>query len=566
VTARELPARKSGGRILTRPGPWARVAGLGSIYGKTVRDSRRAALVIGGVAALFMLGTGAPFAAPEFSTIELRRQFIAGLTALPLAVRGLLGEPINLETLGGFLSWRVGNFLPVMLGLWPVLALSGTLAGEAAKGSLDLLASTPQSRPTIALQKLAGHVTAVVFSMLILALSIWGVGRAFGSLPGDEIALTAAFGQVLLYGLMMLGVGGVAFATAPYVGRTRAMAFGLLALFASYLIYSYSSLSPLIGALTPLSFFDWTAGHRPIAGVSDWGSLAFLAGVDVVLFAIGVVAFNRRDIGSVANVGWLRLPSLPAGIGGPFRRQLADRAGVAIAWGLGIGLYGLLVAASAKAFADTIGSMPQIVAIINAIYPGVDLRQPSGVLQLTFFGFGAFVFGLAGASFLGGWASDEGRRRLDVVLSTSRSRASWAARSGLGVLAAIGVVTAIVAAFIAIGVAAQAGDVASPVGGIAVLGLSAAAFAGVGLAAGGLVRAPLAAGVTAFLVIATFLIDTLGTALKLPDAVLQLSLYKHLGQPMAGVFDPVGIVVASVMVIAGVAVCAFGLTRRDIGR
>ena len=236
----------------------------------------------------------------------------------------------------------------------------------------------------------------------------------------------------------MLAVGGVAFATAPYLGRTRAMAFGLIALFASYLIYSYASLSPLIDALTPLSFLDWTAGHRPIAGVYDWGSLAFLAAVDAVLFTVGVVAFVRRDIGSVANVGWLRLPSLPAGIGGPFRRQLADRAGVALAWGIGIGLYGLLVAASAKAFSDSLGSLPQIQALISTIYPGVDLRQPSGILQLTFFGFGTFIFGLAGASFLAGWASDEGRRRLELVLTTPRSRSSWAARSGLGVLAAMG--------------------------------------------------------------------------------------------------------------------------------
>ena len=43
---------------------------------------------------------------------------------------------------------------------------------------------------------------------------------------------------------------------------------------------------------------------------------------------------------------------------------------------------------------------------------------------------------------------------------------------------------------------------------------------------------------TALLVIATFLLDTLGAALKLPDWVLELSLYKHLGQPMAGVVRP----------------------------
>jgi ABC-type transport system involved in multi-copper enzyme maturation permease subunit len=554
-------------RVLTRPGPIARVAGLGTIYGKTVRDSWRAALVVGGVASLFMIGTGAPYGiAPEFSTIEVRRAFIAGLTSLPLAIRGLLGEPINLETMGGFLSWRVGNFLPVMLGLWPVIALSGTLAGEAAKGSLDLLASTPQARRTIALEKRAGHVTAVAASMLLLAVTMWGVGAAFGRLPGDAIPFSAALGQVALYGAMMLAVGGVAFATAPFVGRTRSLAFGLIALFASYLIHSYATLSPAIDALKGLSFFTWTAGHRPMAGVSDWPSVGLLVGIDLVLFAIGVWAFARRDLGIVADVGWLRLPSLPAGIGGPFTRQLADRAGIAIAWGLGVGLYGMLIVASADAFSKMISSLPQIAAIINTIYPGLDLSQPSAVLQLTFFSFGSFILGLAGASFLAGWAADEGHRRLEVVLSTSTSRASWAVRSGLGVLAAIGLMVAVVAMLIGVAVLSQAGDVVAPVAGLAVLGLAAAGFAGVGLAVGGLVRSSLAAGVTAVLVIATLLIDTLGAALKLPDPIIQLSIYQHLGHPMAGTFDPVGIVAALVMVVGGVAVCAFGLARRDIGR
>jgi ABC-2 type transport system permease protein len=554
-------------QVLETPGPLARVVGLGTIYGKTLRNGLLAAVVVGGVAGLFMFGTGAPYGGtPEFGTIELRRQFIAGLTALPLALRGLLGEPINLDTMGGFLSWRVGNFLPVLLGLWPVIALSGTLAGEAAKGSLDLLAATPQSRRTIALEKAAGHVTAVAVAMLILAVCIWAVGAFFRALPGDEIAFSAALGQVVLYGVMMLTAGGVAFATAPFLGRTRALAFGLIVLFGSYLIYSYASLSPVIDALTPLSFFDWTAGHRPIAGVSDWAAVAILALVDVVLLAIGVIAFDRRDLGGVANVGWLRLPSLPSGIAGPFSRQLADRAGIAIAWGLGIGLYGILIVASAQAFSDSIASLPQIAALIAAIYPGVDLSQPSGVLQLTFFGFGSFIFALAGASFLAGWASDEGRRRLEVVLTTPVSRGRWAVRSTLGALAAIGLMTVVVAVLIGLGIVSQAGDVVAPVAGIGVLGLASAGFAGVGLAVGGLVRASLAAWVTAILAIATFLLDTLGAALKLPDPILQLSIYKHLGQPMAGSFDPAGLIAATVMVVGGVALCTFGLTRRDIGR
>ena len=83
----------------------------------------------------------------------------------------------------------------------------------------------------------------------------------------------------------------------------------------------------------------------------------------------------------------------------------------------------------------------------------------------------------------------------------------------------------------------------------------------------GLFRLSLAAGVTAFLVIATLLIDTLGAALKLPNVILDLSLYKHLGQPIAGIFDPVGIIVAVVMCRGWRGPGApSGCTRRDIGR
>ena len=211
---------------------------------------------------------------PEFGTIELRRQFIAGLTALPLALRGLLGEPINLETLGGFLSWRVGNFLPVLLGLWPVIALSGMLAGEAAKGSLDLLAvDAAEPADDRAREGRRSRHGGGARDADPGRVDLAGRDACFDKLPGDEIPFSAALGQVVLYGVMMLASGAVAFATAPFLGRTRAMAFGLIVLFASYLIYSYASLSPVIDALKPLSFFDWTAGHRPMAGVSDWASV-----------------------------------------------------------------------------------------------------------------------------------------------------------------------------------------------------------------------------------------------------------------------------------------------------
>jgi len=549
----------------TRIMPWSRIMGLGSVYAKTVRDSRRAALIAGVIGGLTMLATAAPYGA-EFTTPESRAQLVAQMTSLPAVFQGLLGQPINIDTLGGWISFRAGNVLPVMLGLWSVLALSGTLAGEAARGSLDLLASTPVSRRKLALQKVGGHVTALAAAVLLITVLTWLASPAFATLPGDAFGIDQAFGFASLTGLTMLASGAVAFAVGPFVGRTRAMALGLIVLFGGYVISSFGSLSSLIDAFGPLSFFEWTAGHRPLAGVTDWPSVGLLAAVTVALLAIGILGFERRDLGGSTALAWLRLPSLPSGVHGPFTRQLADRTGVSIAWGIGIGVYAAMIAGSATQFAEVIESLPQIQAYLDVLYPDIDLLQPSGLLQLAFFSFGAVLFGLAAATAVAGWATDETDGRLDLVLSTPLSRAGWFVRSGLGVMAALAIVAVLIAAIVGAAVVNVGGEVRDVIAGTLILGLAAAAFAGVGLAVGGLVRSSLAVPVTAVLVLATFTLDIIGAALDLPDAILQLSLFRHLGQPMGGVYDPVGIVIALAMVVGGLAVGAWGLQRRDLDR
>ena len=539
--------------------------GLSSIFAKTVRDSRRAAIIAGVVGGLLMIATAAPYGL-EFDTAQERALLVGQMSSLPAVFRGLLGDPINIDTLGGWISFRVGNVMPLMLGLWSVLALSGTLAGEAAKGSLDLLASTPASRRSIALQKVLGHVVAVTFAMVILAALTTLASPAFGVLPVDHFGFVEALGFALLTGLLMLACGATAFATAPFVGRTRAIAIGLIVLFGGYVIASYGALSSVIDALGPLSFFNWTEGHRPLAGVTDWPSVALLAGVTIVLLAVGVVGFVRRDLGSSNALRWLRLPSLPAGIRGPLTRQVADRLGVSIAWGVGIGIYAALIAGSAKQFAEVILSLPQIQDYLDVLYPNIDLLQPSGLLQLAFFSFGTLLVGLAGASLVAGWAGDESGNRLELILSAPLSRARWFLRSSSGVMIAIAILTTLIALILGIAVAQVGGEITDVVLGTFILGLAAMAFAGVGLAVGGLVRSSLAAPVAATLILATFLLDIVGAALDLPDPVLELSLFKHLGQPMAGVYDPVGVVIAIVLTVGGLAVGAWGLQRRDLDR
>jgi putative exporter of polyketide antibiotics len=201
---------------------------------------------------------------------------------------------------------------------------------------------------------------------------------------------------------------------------------------------------------------------------------------------------------------------------------------------------------------------------LKRIFPGHDIGTGAGFLQLLFAYLGFIVAGLAASTLVSGWASDESGRRLEMLLASPLGRARWAISGGVGVFGAIAAMTAVAMLGIAIGVVAAGGDVLTPVAGTAIVGLYAAAAAGVGIAVGGLLRNTFAGEVTAVLVIATFLVDFLAPALNLPDWVHQLALTAHFGAPLVGIWDPAGVAACLVLAVGGVLLGGWGMTRRDV--
>jgi len=134
------------------------------------------------------------------------------------------------------------------------------------------------------------------------------------------------------------------------------------------------------------------------------------------------------------------------------------------------------------------------------------------------------------------------------------------------VMVAIAVMTVLLDLGVVVGAAIAGGEVVRPAVGTLVIGLYAMALSGVGLAVGGLVRPTLAAPVTLVLGLGFFLLDIIGSILRLPDWVLGIALQRHLGHPIVGDFDPAGMILCAAIAVAGVALCAGGMERRDIGR
>ena len=321
---------------------------------------------------------------------------------------------------------------------------------------------------------------------------------------------------------------------------------------------------PELAPFANLTWWGWTYDHVALAGQYDWASVVLVAIVTVILLAVGIEAFARRDIGVTTALPMPSMPRVLLGLGGPIGRSISVNLGASIAWGLGVGFFGLALGGAATGFMDQLENSPQFIAILSTVFPNVDYASAGGFLQLLFVEFGVILAGLAAATFVSGWASDETSGRLEMLMATPLRRARWAVAGGLGMLANVAIFVALTAAGIGIGVATTDSDVATPLVGSLVLGLYAAALTGLGLAIGGVLGTRFAATAVVLVVVASWFVQLLGPLLGLPDPVRQLALTSHFGQPMVGVWDVGGIVASVILAVGGVAIGAWGFARRDL--
>ncbi len=541
-----------------------RFAGLGSVFGKSLRDNRVGMVAVAAILGLMTIVGGYDMA-NAYGTPIARAELGAMSETLPPIIRGLYGNPVNVDTLGGFVAWHYAAYFALFVGLWSILALSGTLAGEARRGSLEFALATSHSRRSVAVQKVAGHVVALAVACGVLAAAAWFAGAALGNLPGDSIDPGAAVSFAVAVGVRGLMAGAIAFALAPLFGRGVAAGIAGAAMVGGYVVNSYRTVVPAFDTVSSLTWFSWTGDHIPLAGLYDWPAVGLVALACALLVAVGVEAFARRDVGITIHVPMPRMPGLLLGTHGPLGRSLGDLLPSTLAWGIGLGVYGLVMAASARPVIEAFQSSPAMMQALQEFVPGMDITSVSGYLQLAFVDLGFVLVGLVAATLVAFRSGDETAGRLEMQITTPLSRVRWAVASGLAVGAGLAIVTALLAVSIAAGTAWVGDDAVTPALGTLVLAAYGAALAGIGLAIGGLWRASVAGPTVLVVTIGIFLIDLVAPALRLPDWVADLAITSHLGRPMMGEWAWPGIALCLILAVGGLAVGAWGMARRDVG-
>ena len=136
------------------------------------------------------------------------------------------------------------------------------------------------------------------------------------------------------------------------------------------------------GPLLALSPYAWTFNHVPLVGIYDWLPVALVGVLAVVLLGSGVELFARRDLGVTAGLSLPGMPTALLGVRGSTSRAFGEQLPRALAWGIGLGLIGLLYSSLSGTLADQLGNAPDFSKTFEAL-PAAEWSMPWSGMKVS---------------------------------------------------------------------------------------------------------------------------------------------------------------------------------------
>ena len=217
----------------------------------------------------------------------------------------MFGDTSKLTSPEGFLSLALFSYLPLILGVFAVLAGSGLLAADEEAGTLDLVLAHPVSRTSLFVGRLLAFAAALVG---ILALSWLGfvVAMTWSSLAVGWGAMARPYLSLLAL-LLFFGSLALLLSLVLPSRRLAASAAGLV-LLVSFFLTTLARIDKDLEGLANLSPITYYQGGEAITGLNGrW--LAGLLAVSGLFVVVAWRCFERRDI-RVAGEGTWRWPAL----------------------------------------------------------------------------------------------------------------------------------------------------------------------------------------------------------------------------------------------------------------
>jgi ABC-2 type transport system permease protein len=211
----------------------------------------------------------------------------------PDALIAMIGGA-DMSTAAGFLQAEVFSLTaPIAFIVLTATMGARSIAGEEERHTMGLLLGNPVSRSRVVIEKTEAMIGYAVLLGILTFAGTW-LGVVIGDLEVTAGQIAATSSLVTLLGLVF---GGVALAVGAATGRSR-LASGTTAGVAvvAYFVWSFFPLSEAFAGWTVISPFEYYLGSDPLVNGMAWGDAAILAGLFVVLVAVSIPLFSRRDL------------------------------------------------------------------------------------------------------------------------------------------------------------------------------------------------------------------------------------------------------------------------------
>ena len=478
----------------------------------------------------------------------------------------LLPRPIQLDTMGGYLTWRDFSTVGLVYAVWAMLAATGAGRGDEEKGLTEEWLATGVSRARWLATRSAAFVVVAIASLAV-TLAITALGT---QLANDPLPLAALASLLLpLAGLTLWGFGLGLFVAQLVTTRRSAWVTGALVIVALFTVNSTVRAGGSPTALTwlsPFYLFDRSTPLLSEATSDVAASLAMLA-TAAILVAASVWAFGRRDIDGPLVRGRVKT-------GRPDRRAARDpllrlpvlapidqQRGWIVGWAIALAILAYFMTSLAHSVAESFNDVPAMVVYFQR----AGINGAADVVGVIWFSFALLAVVIFAVAQVNAWAADDAEGRLEVALAAGASRV----RIVLERIAALLVAAAFVAAVSTVSVylAAKAFAIDVPADRLAIATILMLpvvfAFAAVGHALVGW-RPRVAVLVVGAAAVISYFTEQFAQAFDAPDWVSRTSFFTLYGEPMTHP-DWGGAAALTVTGIAATLVAIAAMEGRDVG-
>lgn len=491
-----------------------------AIVGSTVRRSLRGALLTA-LFIVFLLFVQGYTLAKTYITETSREQFAATIIAVP-GIGLLYGEPISVTTPAGYMVWRDLPISGFIAAIWGLFLVTRLLRGDEEDGRWEMMLSGQTTARRAAIMTLLGCTISLLILFLVIRTALLIIGS------GNDVPLTSLQGlliSVAITGAAAVFMGVGALTSQLSVTRRRAIMYGIVPLLGLFFVRSVGNVVSNDSWLKNFTPFGWTDNLKIMADTQHLAWLWPLFILALVCGGLGIYFAGHRDLGDgmLPESDYAR-PHLTF-LGSPELFSFRLMRTSLVSWLFGCLTITALIAALAKAANNAIGASSSLTHTLTTLGGGQSI-------DLAFIGFGIFflaillmVMATAGMS---ATREQEAKSYLDNILVNPISRTRWLL-GRLGLLYAAGAVICLVAGAAvwgianAVGLQVDAGTMI--VGSLSLLG-PVAILLGIGTLLYGF-KPRLAVPVMYFLIAWAFVIDLVGSVVKLDDIVQKSSLLHY---------------------------------------